>query len=109
MSSLEIIPSKGGSGKQIFQLEMPSWISAVAWMPDNKSIIFSTGRRDLIDAPHRFWKISVEGGRPTDLGVSSEYVFDLRVHPDGKQIASWTMIDSSEVWVMENFLKTEMN
>jgi hypothetical protein len=41
-----------------------------------------------------------------DLGISSEYVSDLRVHPDGKQIAISTITDSSEVWVMENFLNT---
>ncbi|HSE41215.1 MAG TPA: protein kinase [Acidobacteriota bacterium] len=105
-STLRIVPIEGGRGDTILKLPMPEWISSLAWMPDGKSLIFSQGRRDLIDAPHRLWKISKAGGRRQDLGISSEYVTDLRLHPDGKQIAISTVTDSSEVWVMENFLNT---
>jgi Tol biopolymer transport system component len=105
-SSVSVVPIEGDEGKTIFKLPMPHWISSLAWMPDGKSIIFAQGRRDLIDAPHQIWKISIDSKRPFDLGISSEYVSDLRVHPDGKQIAISTITDSSEVWVMENFLNT---
>jgi WD40 repeat protein len=108
ISLIEIVPSKGGKAKQVFRLAMPEWISSLAWMPDGETVIFSVGRRDLIDAPHKLWKVSTKGGKPTDLGISSEYVSDFRIHPDGKQIAIWTVTDSSEIWVMENFYKTAM-
>jgi serine/threonine protein kinase len=108
INSLRIVPATGGVGKEIYRSSMPEWISSLAWMPDGKAVIFSTGRRDLIDAPHKLWKVSTTGGRPSDLGISSEYVSDLRVHRDGKQIAIWTVTDSSEIWVMENFYKTAM-
>jgi serine/threonine protein kinase len=108
VNSLRIVSVKGGSNNQIYQLQMPQWISSLAWMPDGKSLIFSIGRRDLIDAPHRLWTISKNGGAAKDLGVSTEYVYDLRVHPDGKRIAIWTVTDSSEIWVMKNFLKSTM-
>jgi serine/threonine protein kinase len=104
LSSLQMVPVQGGSGKQIFQLAMPEWISSVAWMPDGESVVLSIGRRDLIDAPHKLWRVSKNGGKRLDLGISSEYVSDLRVHPDGKQIAIWTVTDSAEIWVMENFI-----
>jgi Tol biopolymer transport system component len=105
VSSLRIVPSTGGGSKQIYQLHMPEWISSLAWMPDGQSLIFSQGRRDLIDAPHRLWSISKNGSSQKDLEISSEYVSDLRIHPDGQRIAIWTVTDSSEIWVMENFLK----
>ncbi len=104
VSLLRIIPVEGGQGNPIYKLPMPDWISSLAWMPDGESLIFSQGRRDLIDAPHRLWKISKNDGRPKDLGITSEYVSDLRIHPDGKRIAISTVTDSSEVWKMENFL-----
>lgn len=106
MTSLKIVPVSGGEAKEILKLPMPEWISAVAWMPDGDSILFSRGRRDRIDDPHRIWKISKHGSSPKDLDISSEYVYDLRIHPDGRQIALGTVTDTSEVWVMENFLKT---
>ncbi len=105
-SLIQIVSVNDGGSKTIYKLPMPEWISSIAWLPDGESIIFSVGRRDLIDAPHRMWKISKNGGSSTDLGISSEYLTDIRVHPDGKRIAMSTITDSSEVWIMENFFDT---
>ncbi len=107
ISSIRIVPANGKDTQSIYTLKMPEWISALAWRPDGESLIFSTGRRDLIDSPHRLWSISKNGGNPKDLGISSEYIYDMRIHPDGKRIAIWTVTDSSEIWVMENFLKLD--
>lgn len=106
ISTLRVAPASGGKVVEILKLPMPEWISALAWMPDGKSILFSRGRRDRIDDPHRILKISKNGGSPQDLGISSEYVQDFRIHPDGRRIAIWTVTDTSEVWVMDNFIKT---
>lgn len=103
-TSLKVLPSSGGQAREILKLQMPEWMSAIAWFPDARHLIFARGRRDLIDQPHELWKISTLDGKPYDLQAKSEYVYDLRVHPDGRRIAIWAGIDSSEVWVMENFL-----
>ncbi|MCI0614257.1 protein kinase [bacterium] len=103
-SLIQIVSVNDSRSKTIYKLPMPHWISSIAWMPDGESLIFSVGRRDLIDAPHQMWKISKNGAYPKDLGISSEYLTDIRIHPDGKRIAMSTVTDNSEVWIMENFL-----
>ena len=105
ISSLQIVSTADANKIPIHKILMPAWISSIAWMPDGEALIFSKGQRDLIDAPHRLWKISKTGKNLKDLNISSEYVYDLRIHPDGNQVAIWTVTDTSEVWVMENFLR----
>jgi serine/threonine protein kinase len=100
---LSIAPAGGGIQKEILELKMPDWISAFAWTPDHH-ILFLKGRRDRIDDPHHLWRIAAAGGEPTDLKMTTDYAYDIRVHPDGKRIAIWTLIDTSELWVLENFL-----
>jgi hypothetical protein len=85
-------------------VSMPEYIPTMTWTADGKSLLFAKGRRDLIDDPHEIWKISISEGRVENLGMKSEYVVDIRVHPDNHRIVISTQTDSSEVWVMENFL-----
>ena len=49
--------------------------------------------------------IPTSGGKPQKLWQSENDLRDLRVHPDGRRIAFYTTRSTTEVWVMENFLK----
>lgn len=100
---MKILSAAGGEAREILKLQMPEWIPALAWTADGH-LIYAEGRRDLIDQPHGLWSVSMHGGKPQELGIVTEYVHDLRVHPDGRRVAVSTVIDTSEVWVMENFL-----
>jgi serine/threonine protein kinase len=91
--------------QRILNLKLPDYISALTWSPDDQTVIFSTGRRDSIDQPHVLWKIAARGGPPVKLGIETDYVHDVRIHPDGKRFAISTFTDTSEIWVMENFLQ----
>jgi Tol biopolymer transport system component len=101
--TMNVLPSSGGPRRQILRLQMPEWISAFCWTPDG-NILMMKGRRDRIDDPHQLWKISTQDGKLQNLGLSTDYAYDLRIHPDGKRIAIWTVIDTSELWVLNNFL-----
>jgi Tol biopolymer transport system component len=58
------------------------------------------------------WVISAQGGEPRKLDLpksfqNSAMAVNLRqpsIHPDGRHIAYTAGRDTSEVWVMENFL-----
>lgn len=102
-TTLKVIPTTGGKAREILKLSIPDWISSMTWTPDGY-VLFAKGRRDLIDQPQEIWSIHPEDAIAKNLGITTEPVFDLRVHPDGRRIAIATLIDSSEVWVMENFL-----
>ena len=53
------------------------------------------------------WRILPEGGDLQKLWQSEKELRGLRVHPDGRQIAFYTIKIDTEVWVMENFLPEE--
>ena len=105
ITEIRVVPASGGKARTILTLQMPEFIPEMTWTPDGREILFARGRRDLIDQPHTIWSVPVQGGKPQDLSLTTEYVQLLNTHPDGKQIAISTNTDTSEVWVMENFLQ----
>jgi serine/threonine protein kinase len=105
ITELNIVPSTGGKARKILSLRMPEYISEMEWTVDGREILISKGRRDLIDQPHALWSVPVSGGKPQDLSITTEYVQFISAHPDGNQFAVSTNIDTSEVWMMENFLQ----
>jgi hypothetical protein len=51
------------------------------------------------------WRVSAEGGEPQQLGVTlGRQMGGLRLHPDGRRLATTDFKVNLEVWVMENFL-----
>jgi len=64
---------------------IPSSIS-VAWMPDGKSLLFVTAPLATDGSPMSLYRIPVSGGQPEKL-FEAEMIFQVRVHPDGGQIA----------------------
>ncbi|MGH9856876.1 MAG: hypothetical protein ACRD4B_03430, partial [Acidobacteriota bacterium] len=106
-AALDILHVNRRNKHRILDLKLPDYISALTWTPGNRELIFSTGRRDSIDQPHVLWRIPSNGGAAANLGIETDYVQDIRVHPDGKRFAVSAFTDTSEIWVMENFLQQQ--
>jgi hypothetical protein len=50
------------------------------------------------------WRIPMAGGELRRRGLALKGLRELRVHPDGRQIAFVAGSDKTEVWALENFL-----
>jgi Tol biopolymer transport system component len=108
-----IVPSEGGEPRELCRFILkgghPNWLD---WTPDSQSIVFSK-RIDESKSGLSGWGlylISVDGGDPQFLGISTAYISDIDVHPDGKHLAFASYgPDRGEpkLWVMENFLPDE--
>jgi Tol biopolymer transport system component len=102
---LVVLSVNGGELRTLLSVEDPNGLMDLAWAPDGKQLLYFKGVGEL---PHNgeLWAISVEGGEPRYLGISTGYVRQLSVHPDGKQIvfAGSSRDDEPQVWVMEGFL-----
>jgi Tol biopolymer transport system component len=107
---IQVLPSEGGEPRDVYKFNLegghPTWLD---WTPDNKSIIF-TKRIDESKSGISGWglyRVSADGGDPQFLGISTTYISDIDVHPDGKHLTfcsfgpEWK---KAELWVMENFL-----
>lgn len=111
--AIQVLSSEGGETRELYRFDLkgghPSWL---VWTPDNKFIIFSQ-RIDSSKSGVSGWglyRISLKGGDPQNLGISTTFISDIDVHPDGKNLVfcsygpEWK---KPELWVMENFLPEE--
>jgi Tol biopolymer transport system component len=108
-----IVPSEGGEPRELCRFTLkgghPTWLD---WTPDSQSVIFSK-RIDELKSGVSGWglyRVSIDGGDPEFLGISTTYISDFDIHPDGKHFAfasygpEWK---EAKLWVMENFLPAE--
>ena len=108
--SLKIMPVSGGEAKEVWsfgQTKAGTPGSSHTWSRDGRHILF--GAPDPSDLPQwALWRVPVEGGPPEEIGLKRRWgIFDLTVHPSGRQIAMAGRggpSTSSEVWMIENFL-----
>jgi len=105
-----IVPSGGEEPRELCRFNLkgghPTWLD---WTPDSQSVIFSK-RNDESKSGVSGWglyRVSIDGGDPHYLGISTTYISDIDVHPDGLHFAfssygpEWK---EAKLWVMENFL-----
>lgn len=108
-----IVLTSGGEPRELCRFTLkgghPTWLD---WTPDSQSIIFSR-RIDESKSGVSGWglfQVSIDGGDPQFLGISTTYISDIDVHPDGKHLAfssygpEWK---EAKLWVMKNFLPDE--
>jgi Tol biopolymer transport system component len=106
--AVQILPTAGGEIRDLYRFKHlgghPTWLD---WTPDGRFIIFSKKN----DGPGwGLWRVSVEGGDPQDLGISTSYISEVCIHPDGVRLAfcsSGSKPKAPELWVIENFRPDE--
>jgi len=76
------------------------------WMPDGKSLLFVMRRYNLsTEEPWSLFSVPLSGGQPEKLFEASS-IYQVRVHPDGRQIALDTRDIKMETWVVDNLFAT---
>jgi Tol biopolymer transport system component len=104
--AIQILPASGGQARDLYSFEHSGGHPTCHdWTPDGRSIIFSKKN----DGPGwGLWRVSVDGGAPRSLGISTPYIEEVCVHPDGKRLVFGTSNGAGpELWVMENFLPAD--
>jgi len=97
-----LVPLAGGEPKELAHLKEGKGTSvALTSTADGRFVLVqrsNSGEPEVLLVP-------VAGGQPRKLdSLVGSRLYQLSVHPDGKQIA-WAAGDSNkEVWVLENFL-----
>jgi len=99
-----LIPTEGGDPRELVRFEQYH-ISrgTLAWSPDSRYLYFA--RRAQEAKTDRLCRVSVSDGALEELQFETKELFELRLSPDGRQIAFVQFSKGhGEVWVMENFL-----
>ncbi len=106
---LKVMPAAGGEARDLLrEVRLPLGRSTIAWTPDGLSVLFAR-EPSPGNSKTELWQISVQGGEPRKLELAADGMRDVCVHPDGRHIAFTAGQDTSEVWVMENFLPVAGN
>ena len=106
--TVRVIPSKGGKVRDIYTFEQGDNRGVLfCWSANSKGIylpMLNEPKKDLI---WDIWRIPIDGSNPKKLGLNLTFLWQLRVHPDGKHLIfsnEGTSYKKPEVWMMENFL-----
>ena len=103
-SALALLDSSSDQPRVIHSTARGDYIPAslsLAWMPDGKSLLFVTAPGATNGTPMSLHRISVSGGAPEKL-FEADLIFQVRVHPDGSQVALDTRRYMFETLVAEN-------
>ena len=108
--SVKILPTTGGETRELvrFERKTKNWIAA--WMPDSRHLLFLKSEPDRAE----LWRISADGGQPERLGNlfggRPPIVRQVRMHPDGRQIAFATTQSWSQhrIRMMQIIVSDEM-
>ena len=102
-----LVPVVGGPAKEILRVNQPQSLQSnlVAWSGDGRAVIV----RRQSAAGSELLLVPVSGASPVKLEVDASEITvpTISVHPDGKQLAYTAGGDSTEVWVLENFLPAQ--
>jgi Tol biopolymer transport system component len=105
-SALMVVPVSGGMPREVLRLNDPESVGggySVEWTPDSQAIVFRKNFAARVDQ-FELWMVSLDGSQTRKLSLNMENIQQLRIHPDGRQVAFTAGNQKSEVWVMENFL-----
>ena len=115
--SYVLVPVAGGEPRTLMQVTLeqsfkdgrsvPGLSAYVIWAPDSRSLLFFAFDADSTHPG--FWWIPMNGSEPAKttggFGSDGGELFDVRVHPDGRQFASMFTSESAEVvWVLKDVL-----
>ncbi len=103
VTSLKVVPSTGGVPRELLRVEkgeIPGFTPLGAWSPDASQILFT---KEGTKGEFGLWRVPAQGGEAREVGLTMEWLREVRVDPDGKRIAFAAGSPAApEVWVMEN-------
>ncbi|MBI4663860.1 MAG: PD40 domain-containing protein, partial [Verrucomicrobia bacterium] len=105
--SLYVSSLSGGELRRLATTTPPEFIDQyeVFWTPDSRYVMFTTARwQGNVRQLSTLWRVSATGGEAEKLGEMPEGASDLRISPDGRQLAFTVSKSKRDIWVMENFL-----
>jgi len=98
-----IVPVAGGKSTAIYEYPASEWGRngwGPNWTADGKGVIFQ--RLGSNDATDDLWLVSSEGGSARKLLSSTGHIISHAVHPNGREIAFSTDVETWEFRVLEN-------
>lgn len=98
---LRVLGANGETRRDLITLPNPDRLSSVEWSPDGRQVFYS---RTVSHGRMGLFRMPAAGGTPVALGVKGSNFPDIRIHPNGKEIAFVDLDSQMEVWKLEGLL-----
>ncbi len=113
-NTLLLFPVDGGEPRELLRVARPERLAAwggMSWTPDSQAlIVMKVFGKSGKETGRELWLVPINGAaaRKLDIDVSDWGAgsSNIRLHPNGRQIAFFAGKRSEEIWALENFLPT---
>ena len=95
---LRVFGANGEARRDLVTLPAPERVDSAAWSPDGQTVYFG---RTVGGNGVGLFRMPASGGNLVALGVINSGNLDLRIHPNGTEIAFVSMDFQMEVWRLE--------
>jgi Tol biopolymer transport system component len=106
--SLLVMPASGGEFRELVTVDREKespFGGSPLWTSDGRNIVFLKGASGSRPKQWHVWRVAVEDGEQQRIGsIAANQLVGVRLHPDGRRVATSDIKVNLEVWVMENFL-----
>lgn len=99
---IHIMPADGGAPMERVRFDQPC--SGAAWSPDGGRLVFSVGAGGTL-RQSTLWTVDVAAGEPRPLPLTMDQIFQIRIHPKGREILFTAGSPRGEDWLLEGFLE----
>ncbi len=111
-NTLLLFPVDGGEPRELLRVARPERLAAwggMSWTPDSQAlIVMKVFGKSGKETGRELWLVPINGAaaRKLDIDVSDWGVGsgNIRLHPDGSQIAFFAGNRSEAIWSLKNFL-----
>ena len=110
-SAVLLIPVDGGEPRELVSVSRPERLGwgGMSWTPDSQALIAMKVFGDWgKETKKELWLVPIDGreARKLDIDISDWSLGgrEIRLHPNGSQIAFFAGNQSEEIWSLENFL-----
>jgi Tol biopolymer transport system component len=104
--AIQIVPTNGGSGRELVRADE---FGPMTWTADGKHLIYTTAtdkRGTGPGGPGSYWIVPSAGGKPRKLDINLSTMGLMSIHPDNSHIAISSGGTGTELWVLENVLRS---
>ncbi|MDQ1474562.1 MAG: hypothetical protein QOJ99_6042 [Bryobacterales bacterium] len=95
---LRVLGPEGDIRRDLITVLAPNLLLSANWSPDGQQMFFS---RTLEGSQAGLFRIPASGGAPVAVGTQDGTFLELRVHPNGEEIAFLGRNSHREVWRLE--------
>jgi Tol biopolymer transport system component len=94
------VKTLGGGARDLVRSDAPLRTVLQGWTPDGSALLFTRSRAGQPNVA--LYTVTVQDGIVRSTGITSEWMREVSIHPDGSRVAFTTGSERYELWLAEH-------